>query len=473
MRILVTGATGYIGGRLVRRLVDAGYAVRVLVRDPRRIRGRAWEGQVEVVEGDLSRPETLEPALRGIEAAYYLVHSMTAGADFARRDRQAAENFAAAAQGLSHVIYLGGLQPDSAQISAHLRSRAEVGEILRHYLPVTEFRAGPIIGSGSASFEMVRYLTERLPVILAPLWVENEVQPIAVRDVLDYLMMALRRGPQGVVDVGGPDRPTFRRMLEGYAAVRRLRRYLLMVPPLLPPRWVARGVGLFTPVPAALAVPLLEGLVHPIVADCRKARALYPEVIPRPYEEAVELALRRIGENFVETRWSGALGDAETCELADREGLLREMRSIRVNASPQKVFPAFAGLGGERGWLVWEWAWEIRGWIDAVLGGPGLRRGRRDPRELLPGEALDFWRVEEVAAPHLLRLRAEMKVPGRAWLQWEAIPEGDGTRLVQTALFDPMGLIGVLYWYLLYPIHGYIFSDMVRAIAREASEHEA
>ncbi|MBI3927674.1 MAG: DUF2867 domain-containing protein [Armatimonadetes bacterium] len=470
MRILVTGATGYIGGRLVTRLVAAGHQVRVVVRDPRRIARRAWASSVEIVAGDLHQPLTLVPALKEVEVAYYLVHSMTAGRDFARRDREAAWHFAstARAQGIGHTIYLGGLLPERRRISDHLRSRAEVGEILRAHLPVTEFRAGPIIGSGSASFEMVRYLTERLPFLIAPYWINNEVQPIGVRDILDYLVLALQRGPQGVVDVGGPDRPTFRQMLEEYARARKLRRAIALVPPLIPTRLVARLVGLVTPLPNTLAVPLVEGIIHPVVADTRRAQELFPDVKPAPYRIAVERALQRVDENAVETRWSGTLGGASTWRLVDSEGLNREVRTVRVSASPEQVFRAFTSLGGEKGWLVWEWAWTCRGWIDSALGGPGLRRGRRHPTEVLPGEAVDFWRVEEVQPPRLLRLRAEMKVPGRAWLQWEAIPENGVTRLVQTALFDPMGLMGVLYWYLLYPIHGPIFSDMVRAIAREA-----
>lgn len=468
-RILVTGATGYIGGRLVRRLLEAGYRVRVLVRDPRRIAGRPWARSVEVAGGDLLEPLSLPLAFKGVDAAYYLVHSMTAGSDFEERDRQAARAFAQAARDLQHVIYLGGLVPPGDKVSGHLRSRAEVGEILRENDNVTEFRAGPIVGSGSASFEMVRYFTERFPFVVAPYWIsDNRVQPIAVRDILDYLVEALERGPSGVVEVGSPDRPTFREMLEEYAAVRGLRRHFLLVPPVVPAHIVARWVALITPIPASLAIPLIEGIMHPVLADTRRAQELFPQIKPRPFREAVERALARIGENEVETRWSGALGGARTCELADREGLMREVRSVTIPTSVERVFETFTSLGGERGWLVWEWAWEVRGLIDAALGGPGLRRGRRHPSELLPGEALDFWRVEEVEAPHLLRLRAEMKVPGRAWLQWEALPENGGTRLVQTATFDPRGLIGAIYWYGLYPIHGRIFSDMVAALAKEA-----
>lgn len=463
MRVLVTGATGYIGGRLIPRLLEQGHAVRVLVRDARRIHGRPWADSVEVAVGDLERPETLPPALEGMDAAYYLVHSMYAGSDFAERDRQAAQAFVRAASGLSHVIYLGGLLPRGPGASDHLSSRAEVGEILRGGLPATEFRAGPIIGSGSASFEMVRYLTERLPVMVAPRWILNDVQPIAIRDILAYLMQALDRGPCGVVEVGA-DRLPFVGMMHGYAGARGLKRVIVPVP-VLAPRLAALWIGLVTPIPNSLAVPLVQGMVHPVVADTTRARELFPDIHPRPYREAVERAL---AVPRVETRWSGALGDAPRSHLRDREGLIREVRSEKVPVPPEKAFRAFASLGGDRGWRVWNALWSLRGLVDRALGGPGLRRGRRHPTELLPGEALDFWRVEALDAPNLLRLRAEMKVPGKAWLQFEAVPEEGGTRIVQTALFAPRGLAGALYWYLLYPVHRWIFSDLVRAVARDA-----
>jgi uncharacterized protein YbjT (DUF2867 family) len=467
MRVLVTGATGYIGGRLVPRLLERGHEVRVLVRDAGRIAGRGWAGSVEVAEADLLNPPTLPAALEGIEAAFYLVHSMSAGRDFAAMDARAARAFAGAAAGLRLAVYLGGLMPKAGQASAHLRSRATVGGILREWLPTTELRAGPIIGAGSASFEMVRYLTERLPVMVAPRWVGNPVQPIAVRDVLDYLLAALDQGPLGVVEVGA-DPLSFKRMMQVYAEVRGLKRVIVPVP-VLAPGLAARWVGLVTPIPNRLAVPIIEGVIHPLLADTARAESLFPAVRPLPYRRAVEQALEAIGHEEVETRWSGALGSGSTVELSDREGLIREVRTLRVGTSPRAVFETFSGLGGERGWLVWNWAWWLRGLVDRVTGGPGLRRGRRHPRELLPGEALDFWRVEAVEPPRLLRLRAEMRLPGQAWLQWEALPDGDGTRLVQTALFAPVGLAGALYWNLLYPAHRTIFSGLVRAIAREAT----
>jgi uncharacterized protein YbjT (DUF2867 family) len=466
LNVLVTGATGYIGGRLVPLLLDAGHRVRVLVRDPARVAGRAWATEVEIVRGDLSSDESLEPAFRGIDAAYYLVHSMYGGRDFARADREAARRFGRAARDLRRVVYLGGLLPKGEGVSEHLRSRAEVGEILREEAATLELRAGPIIGSGSASFEMVRYLTERLPAMIAPKWISNAVQPISVRDVLRYMILALEHPTPGVVEIGA-DRLTFRQMMETYAEVRGLRRWIVPVP-VLAPALAARWVGLVTPIPNRLAVPLVAGVVHPVVADTRRAEEWFPQVRPMPYRRAVELALERIERQEVKTRWSGALGRTPFYEVTDWEGRVREVRSIHVAATPETVYRVFSGLGGERGWLVWEWAWRLRGLLDRVVGGPGLRRGRRDPTELLPGEALDFWRVQEASPPRRLLLRAEMRVPGTAYLEWRAEAEAEGTRLVQTATFTPVGLGGALYWYALYPVHARIFSDMVRAVAREA-----
>lgn len=467
MRILVTGATGYIGGRLVPLLVDGGHQVRVLVRDPGRIAGRDWAGRVELAVGDVEDPDSLRAACRDADAAYYLVHLMGSGRDFPERDRAAAHNFVAAAAGIGRVIYLGGLVPAGERISPHLASRAEVGEILRAGLPTLEFRAGPVIGSGSASFEMVRYLTERLPAMIAPRWILNQVQPIAVRDVLSYLMLSLERGEPGVYSVGG-EPLSFKAMMEEFARARGLRRLIVPVP-VLAPKLAALWVGLVTPIPNRLAVPLIEGVVHPVVADTSAARGTYPEVEPMPYPEAVRRALRTVEAGGVETRWSGALGGRPHVELAEVEGLIRESRRTWIPASCESVYRVLSSLGGDRGWLFWNWAWRLRGTLDRLTGGPGLRRGRRDPHTLLPGDAVDFWRVEAADPPRLLRLRAEMKLPGQAWLQWEVDAENGGARLVQSALFAPKGLSGTLYWKALYPAHKIIFSGLVRRIAREAA----
>ncbi len=467
MTVLVTGATGYIGGRLTSRLVERGLRVRLLVRDPRRLRGRWWENDVELVQGDLFDFSSLERALEGVNEAYYLVHSMAAGADFEERDRIAARNFVHAGQQLRHCIYLGGLVPPAHDVSRHLQSRADTGAILRDGLPVTEFRAGPIVGSGSASFEMVRYLTERLPFMLAPRWIINEVQPIAVRDVLTYLLEARAREAMGVVDIGGADRMSFREMLRQYGEVRGLTRVIIAAP-VLAPSLAALWIDKVTPIPRSVAEPLVEGIVHPVVADTTRAQELFPNIKPMGYRTAVERALARLTERAVESRWSDALGAGHSYELTDREGVLEETRAQYVAASPEQVFRAFCKLGGDQGWLAWNFLWRVRGFLDRLVGGPGLRRGRRNPEQLLPGEAVDFWRVEIVEPPRLLRLRAEMRVPGKAWLQFTAVPEGEGTRLLQTALFAPRGLFGLLYWYAMYPAHLFIFGDMVRAIAKLA-----
>lgn len=467
MHVLVTGGTGYIGGRLVPRLLRRGHSVRVLVRDSSRITGRAWASRVEVVEANLLEPDTLVGAFDGIDAAYYLVHSMYAGADFAQRDRMAAINFCIAASDLRHVIYLGGLQPETVLVSQHLHSRAEIGRILCLHLPTTELRAGPIIGSGSASFEMLRYLTERLPLIIAPSWVNNEIQPIAIRDVLAYLIAALERGPSEIVEIGS-DRMTYRQLMKEYARARGLWRVIVAVPPFLP-AWIgARIIGLVTPIPSSLAVPLVEGMTQRLVVKDNRAETLFSNIKPISIAKAVKLAIARIQNQAVETRWSGTQSDEATYQHEDLQGLVREVRSLHVEATPDAVFRVFSSLGGDRGWLTWEWAWRIRGVIDRLLGGPGLSRGRRDPQELLAGEVVDFWRVEVVHPPHILRLRGEMKLPGRAWLQWKAEPERGGTRLTQTAGFAPQGLSGTVYWYMLYPFHKLIFTDMINEIGRLA-----
>jgi len=467
MHVLATGASGYIGGRLVPRLLRAGHTVRVLTRDPKRLAGRFWADRVEVVRGDLLDPSSIAGICNGIDAAYYLVHSMSAGIGYVTRDCVAAEGFCRVATDLRHLIYVGGLLPRGIGVSRHLRSRAEIGGILARHMPVTEFRAGPIIGSGSASFEMIRYLTERLPLIVAPHWIRNEVQPIAIRDVLSYLVGALERGPSGIVDIGS-DPLTFAEMMYEYARIRRLRRLIVSVPGIIPPAVGARWVGLATPIPRPIVAALLEGMAKPPLVSSPRAHELFPTIKPISYRKATLLALRRVRQQAVETRWSGAQSEASTYEFRDYQGLVREVRTLHVHARPETVFRVFSGLGGERGWLVWKWAWWARGTLDRLLGGPGIGRGRRDPDELLPGEALDFWRVELVRPPRLLRLRAEAKLPGRGWLQWETKAEGEGTRLTQTASFSPEGLPGTLYWYLLYPFHRMIFTDLIQAIGKQA-----
>lgn len=472
--ILVTGATGYVGGRLIPILLEHGHRVRVLVRDAERVAYRPWSSQVEIVEGDLLEVSTLEPAIAGVHVAFYLVHSMESGRDFAAKDRQAADNFVAAVeqfgQDVRHVVYLGGLLPQGEnQRSGHLISRAETGEILRASLPVTEFRAGPIIGSGSASFEMVRYLTERLPIMVTPKWVRNEVEPIAIRDVLSYLSASVDREPMDIVEIGG-GALTFKQMMQQYAKVRGLPRVIIPTP-VLAPKLAALWVGLVTPISNRLAVPLVQGVVASLTVHDRRAKDLFPQIKPIDYQTAVGYAIKRMAGHEIETRWSDALRDGRDLHLEDSRGMIREMRLREVDVSAERVFDVVISLGGDRGWLVWKWAWKLRGLMDQLVGGPGLRRGRRDPEHVLPGEAVDFWRVEAVERPTLLRLRAEMKVPGLAWLQFEVEPQGESkSRLIQTAIFAPKGFFGALYWYGLYPIHRLIFTAMVNAIAREAEK---
>lgn len=475
MRVLVTGATGYIGGRLIPRLVAAGHEVTVLAREPRRFRLPQNTPQVRIVQGDLLQPESIKENLTGFDAAYYLVHSMMAGHAFESRDEAAAANFAAAAPDCRHVIYLGGLQPPGVA-SRHLSSRAETGQVLAKHFGnrVTEFRAGPIIGSGSASFEMVRYLSERLPIMITPRWVRTEVSPIAVSDVLAYLSAALDHGPAGIVEIGMPPMP-FLEMMQEYARVRGLRRRQLIITPLLAPQLAARWVGFVTPIPNKLAVPLVEGMTQPLKADTSRAESLFPQIRPLPYDEAIRRALTKLDKQVIETRWSDAMGASKVVELVDQEGLIREVRHVEAPLSQEALFRSFTSIGGDKGWLAWNVLWAIRGLIDKLAGGPGLRRGRRDPLNLTEGDALDFWRVELVERPTLLRLRAEMRLPGRAWLQWETAPgKHPGTSiLTQTALFEPKGVWGPLYWYLLYPVHLFIFSDLANGVIKEAIRMQA
>ena len=474
--ILVTGATGYVGGRLVPKLLDAGRRVRVLVRDPRRLEGRGWAEHVDVVAGDVLRPETLAASLAGVDVAYYLVHSMAKGEGFHERDLVAARAFASAAlaAGVSRLIYLGGLGDPAADLSRHLRSRQETGEALREAgVPVTEFRAAVVVGSGSISFEMIRYLTERVPVMVCPQWVYTRVQPIAVDDLLRYLVSALDvpESAGRVVEVGGTDVLTYGEMMLGYARARGLRRRLQPVP-VLTPKLSSYWVHLVTPIPSTMARPLIEGLRNETIVREQGAHDLFPAIHPVDYETAVCAAVASLDTGEVETSWADALvtseGDVQPRVLTTKEGKLIERRQALVAATPAETFAVLQTIGGRRGYRAWDWAWELRGAADRLVGGVGLRRGRRDPDEVRVGDALDFWRVEAVEPDRLLRLRAEMKVPGAAWLQVETLPRDGGTLLVQTAYFAPRGVPGLAYWYALLPVHSRIFSGMIAALAAEA-----
>jgi uncharacterized protein YbjT (DUF2867 family) len=474
VRVLVTGATGYIGGLLVPSLVNEGHEVRCVARLPERLAGR-FAG-ADIVRGDVFDAPTMLAAMDGIEVAYYLIHSMTADRrDFSQSDREAAATFGDAARkaGVKRIIFLGGLGVDGAALSPHLRSRHEVGDILRRSgVLVTEFRAAIIVGSGSISFEMIRYLTERLPVMVAPRWVSTRCQPIAIRDVIRYLVDALKRpeNESAIYEIGGADVMTYREMMMRYASMRGLSRHMLVVP-LLTPRLSSYWIHLVTPIPASIARPLVEGLINEVIVKNDAARRAFPQVVPTGYDEALRLALDRSLSTEQATTWFDAYHvrtlPGEFSGLT--QGMLIDRRERQARASPAQVSAVYSSLGGKRGWLYGNFLWQLRGEMDLLAGGVGTRRGRRSATELRVGDAVDFWRVERYRPPALLRLRAEMKLPGIAWLQFESAPNaGGGTTLRQTAFFEPRGLFGYAYWYMVLPFHVLIFGTMVRRIAEEA-----
>lgn len=482
-RILVTGATGYIGGRLVPRLLENEHLVRVMTRDVRHLQGRSWLEDVEAMQGDVLQPETLSAVLKDVDAAYYLIHSMGAGDNFHERDAQAAKNFASAAKaaGVKQIIYLGGLGDREEQdLSEHLQSRQKVGEILREYgPPVTEFRAAVVVGSGSLSFEIIRYLTERVPVMICPSWVYTRVQPIGVDDILDYLSAAIDtpESHDRIIEVGGEDVLTYRDMMQDYADQRGLSR--LMIPiPLLTPHLSSYWVHLVTPVSSNIARPLIEGLKNEVIADTSLAHHLFPDIHPTTYATALRRALDELSAHKVETTWTDSMAATweqdEPYTFAEERGMMIEQRKRTIHAPREAIYEAFASLGGKTGWLYLNWLWHIRGVIDRVVGGPGYRRGRRDGAYLRTGDALDFWRVEAVEHNQMLRLRAEMKLPGRGWLQFEIEPkEDDNTfQLIQTAYYAPKGLLGYLYWYSIYIVHKFIFDGLIDRIVARAEGRE-
>ncbi len=476
--MLVTGATGYIGGRLVPALVLAGHHVRCVARLPERLEGRF--GGVEVVQGDVFDVASMRAALEGIEAAYYLIHSMGAsGSDFSESDRIAAESFSAAARdaGVKRIVFLGGLGEENAALSRHLRSRHEVGSILRSGgAIVTEFRAAIIVGAGSVSFEMIRYLTERLPLMVAPKWVSTRCQPIATRDVIAYLVAALELAAteSTVYQIGGADVMTYREMMMRYAAMRGLARHMLVVP-LLTPRLSSYWVHLVTPIPSSIARPLVDGLMNEVIVTNEAARRDFPQIAPLGYTEALRIALDRSLSSERSTTWFDAY-DVRTLpgEFAGvTQGMLIDRRERKTNASPAQVAAVYSSLGGKRGWLYGDFLWRLRGTLDSLVGGIGTRRGRRSATDLRVGDAVDFWRVERYRPPSLLRLRAEMKLPGIAWLQFEsAANDAGGTTLRQTAFFEPRGLFGQAYWVFALPFHAFIFRNMATRIVRAAEQLE-
>ncbi|MDN0198006.1 SDR family oxidoreductase [Streptomyces sp. S.PNR 29] len=487
LHCLVTGASGYIGGRLVPELLEAGHRVRCLARSPGKLRDHPWARDAETVRGDVTDAASVAEAMRGIDVAYYLVHALGTGADFEDTDRRAARTFAeqAHAAGVRRIVYLGGLTPAGVperELSPHLRSRAEVGRIfLAAPVPATVLRAAVVIGSGSASFEMLRYLTERLPVMVTPRWVRTRTQPIGVRDVLRYLVGSATMPAEvdRAFDIGGPDVLTYREMMRRYAAVAGLRRRIIVPVPVLTPWLSSHWVGLVTPVPASIARPLTESLRHEVVCRERDITRYVPDPPgrPLPFDEALAQALRRVREAQVATRWSSAAAPGAPSDPLPTDpdwaggSLYEDARQLRVDASRRALWQVIEGIGGDNGWYSFPPAWTVRGRLDRLVGGVGLRRGRRDAEHLRVGDSLDFWRVEEIEPGHLLRLRAEMRLPGLAWLEMYAETDDEGrTRYRQRALFHPRGLLGHAYWWSVSPFHAVVFGGMARNIGQAAAK---
>jgi uncharacterized protein YbjT (DUF2867 family) len=482
---LVTGPTGYIGGRLVPQLLSAGKRVRVFARHPERLRDAPWYGDVEIATGDAHDAVAVRAAMNGVDVVYFLVHSLTVKGGFAASERSMASCFAIEAKraGISRIVYLGGLVPEgkTSELSEHLRSRSQVGDILRHSgVPTAELRAAVILGSGSASFEMLRYLTERLPAMITPKWVHNRIQPIAIRDVLRYLV-ACADLPSDVnrkFDIGGPDVLTYSEMMQRYAIIGGLRKRVIVPVKVLTPNLSSHWVGLITPVPASIARPLVESLRHEVICSESDIK----DYIPDPPEGllgldlAISLALKRVQDADVTTRWSSASipGAPEEPLPSDPDwaggSLFTDIRQVTTKATPGEVWRVIEGVGGENGWYSFKLAWKVRGWLDRGVGGVGLRRGRRNPNQLMVGETVDFWRVEEIDPEKLLRLRAEMRLPGLAWLDFTVSTNDIGkTVLGQRATFYPRGLAGHVYWYAVLPFHGIVFGNMINNMAKAAN----
>lgn len=472
-RILVTGGTGYVGGRLIPLLERRGHRVRCLARRPEFLKSRVGP-ETEVVAGDVLQIETLDSALAGIETAYYLVHSMGAGKDFEDEDRLAARNFAEAAKrnGVSRIVYLGGLGDEQQMLSKHLRSRQEVGTVLRESgAQVIEFRASIVIGSGSLSFELIRTLVQKLPVMICPKWVSTPAQPIAIEDLLNYLLAAidLPDGPGDIFEIGGPDQMSYGDIMQEYARQRGLKRWMISVP-FLSPRLSSLWLGLVTPVYARVGRKLVDSLRNPTVVTNSRARDVF-SIQPRGVREAIARALVNEDHELAETRWSDALSSSGHPK---RWGGIRfgtrlvDSREVEVAVPAETAFAPIQRIGGQTGWYYGNWLWRLRGWLDLLVGGIGLRRGRRDAIELRVGDPVDCWRVEALGPNRRLRLFAEMKLPGRAWLEFEVEPTTSGSRIRQTAVFDPVGLTGLAYWYSIYPLHEFVFRGMLSGIANTA-----
>lgn len=472
-RILLTGATGYVGGRLLGTLERWGYRIRCLARRPESLESRVAPG-TEAVGGDLLDPPSLVDAMRDQDVAFYLVHSMGSSGDFAEEERRCARNFADAARaaGIRRIIYLGGLGADARNPSAHLGSRRQVGDILRGSgVPVIEFRASIVIGSGGVSFEMVRALVERLPVMVTPRWVSVAAQPIAINDLLEYLQQAVTIPIDGsrIFEIGGADVVSYGGLMREYARQRGLRRAMLPVP-VLTPRLSSLWLGLVTPLYARVGRKLIDSLRNASVVADPVALEVFP-IRPVGIGEAIATAMRNEDRKVAETRWSDALSSAGPARSwgGVRFGTrLVDRRSVSVAATPEAAFRCVQRIGGDTGWYFGDWLWRLRGFTDLLVGGVGVRRGRRDPYDLAVGDAVDWWRVEKFEQGSLVRFHAEMKLPGRAWLEMEVVPAEDGAGSVihQTAEFDPVGLGGLLYWYAVWPVHALVFRGLIRGIAR-------
>ncbi len=471
--VLLTGATGYVGGRLLTRLEEVGRRVRCLARRPEDLRPRVKPG-TDVVYADMLEPGSLKEAVDGGEIAYYLVHSMGSAGGFEDKDREGARNFGAAARaaGVRRIIYLGGLGESNENLSPHLRSRQEVGAVLRESgVEVIELRASIVIGSGSLSFEMIRALVERLPVMITPRWVSVTAQPIGIEDLLAYLLAALDQRVDGsrVYEIGGADQVSYGELMREYARQRGLRRLMIPVP-VLSPRLSSLWLGLVTPLYARVGRKLIDSIRYPTVV--RNDSALREFAIkPQGVREAMAQAIKNEEQEFAATRWSDALsasGERHDWGAVRFGTRLVDSRTVTVRVPPEVAFRPIARIGGRVGWYFATWLWRVRGFLDLLVGGVGLRRGRRDPDQLRVGDAVDWWRVEAVDPGRRLRLFAEMKLPGRAWLEFEVEPDGGGSVIRQTAIFDPIGLAGLAYWYATYPVHLLVFSGMLRKIASAA-----
>jgi uncharacterized protein YbjT (DUF2867 family) len=485
MKVAVIGATGYVGGRLVPELLAAGHDVRCLVRSPERLDRVPWRSDVDVVRADVLDPESLEIAMGGIEAVYYLVHAMGHSGDFEQTDRDGAERTRVAAEraGVSRIVYLGGLgEEDPNRLSDHLASRHEVGRILAAgTVPVTELRAAVIIGSGSASFEMLRHLADVLPAMICPRWVtRTQCQPIAIADVLHYLVAVIERPDTAgrVLEIGGPEVITYRDLIDRYTALAGIRRRLIVPVPLLTPRLSSHWVNLVTALPYGLARPLVDSLINDVVVHPDRDIRAFIDHQPYTLDEAIARALTVVGDRKITTSWmDSAPGRAPASPMPQDPcwaggTVYQDVRQIESSVSAERVFATVSGIGGARGWYVANSLWALRGLLDKLLGGVGMRRGRRDADELRVGDALDFFRVEAVDPPHLLRLRAEMKVPGDAWLEWMISTDPSGSATVrQLATFHPRGVAGRAYWWALLPIHTIIWmrlADRLVALAELA-----